>query len=153
MKKKGMLYWIAYFFLVLWQLPQYIAAIVMWPFLGKKTKVADRHFNACYLGENMSGGISLGPIAYVSPRLVKSPTGIAHELDGHTVQSKILGPLYLFIIGIPSILNAAFDFTDCYYDFYPEKWANKCAKIHADNVCRLSFDDPNDERIESYDIS
>lgn len=150
MERKGLIYWIVYVLLVIWQFPQYLVALVMWPFLGKKTKVADRHFNACYLGEDMSGGISLGPIAYVSKYLVKKPAGVCHELDGHTVQSKILGPLYLLVIGLPSILNAAFDFTKCYYDFYPEKWANKCAKLTAEDRCLLTFENPNDERNVSY---
>ena len=84
----------------------------------------------------MSGGISLGPMAFVSERS-NTPATIAHETDGHTVDSKIFGPLYLFVIGIPSILNAAFDFTECYYDFYPEKWANRRAKLEVDKYCRL----------------
>lgn len=146
MEKKGLFYWVIYVLLVIWQLPQYLAALVMWPFLGTKTKLAERHFNTCYMGEKMSGGISLGPIAYVSTRLARSQVAVAHELDGHTVQSKILGPLYLIIIGIPSILNAAFKFTECYYDFYTEAWANKCAKINANQGCRLMFNNINDER-------
>lgn len=58
-----------------------------------------------------------------------------HEL-GHTIQSKYLGPLYLLVIGIPSImwvglrrivpiLRKRYD----YYDFYPEHWANKLAGL------------------------
>lgn len=150
MEKRGIFYWVAYVLLAVWQLPQYIVALAMWPFLGKKTKLAERHFNACYMGEKMSGGISLGPIAYVSKASARRPEVICHELDGHTVQSKILGPLYLIIIGIPSILNAAFDFTKCYYDFYPEKWANKCAGLNSKNNCRLAFDNPSDERNRPY---
>lgn len=85
----------------------------------------------------MSGGISLGPFAFVSER--SGAETIAHEVDGHTVDSKIFGPLYLIIIGIPSILNAIFDFTKCYYDFYPEKWANRHAKLEVDADCRLKM--------------
>ena len=151
MEKKGILYWIAYALLLVWQLPQYVTALVMWPFMGKKTKIADRHFNKCYMAENMSGGISLGPIAYVSPRSAKRPETVAHETDGHTVDSKILGPLYLFVVGIPSILNAAFDFTDCYYDFYPERWANRHAGLNTGDNCRLAFDNPDDERNKPWD--
>ena len=43
----------------------------------------------------MSGGISLGPFAFVSER--SGAETIAHEVDGHTVDSKIFGPLYLII--------------------------------------------------------
>jgi hypothetical protein len=56
---------------------------------------------------------------------------LAHEY-GHTIQSLILGPLYLFVIGLPSLLWAGLpvfqrrrhDRHVSYYSFYPEKWAN-----------------------------
>lgn len=141
MKQYSVLWWIIFCLLCIWQLPQLIVALFMLPFLGKLHLVANRHFDFCYHGEKMSGGISLGPLAFVSTYLSKSQEGIAHEVDGHTKQSKILGPLYLFVIGIPSILNALFDFTDCYYDFWTESWANKCAGLIVDKKCRLKFKD------------
>ncbi len=56
---------------------------------------------------------------------------LVHEY-GHTIQSCILGPLYMFVIGIPSMVwNATPVFQRwrkegryTYYDFYPEGWAN-----------------------------
>ena len=135
MEKKSIFWWVVFVILTIWQLPQFLISLVMLPFLGKKRLVADRHFNFCWKCDRMSGGISLGPFAFVSPR--SDDATIAHETDGHTVDSKLMGPLYLFIIGIPSILNAMFDFTDCYYDFYPERWANKHAKLEVDKFCRL----------------
>lgn len=55
---------------------------------------------------------------------------IKHEY-GHCIQSRILGPLYLIVIGLPSIMHAWL--CRCknhsYYDFYPEKWADKLAGI------------------------
>ena len=136
MEKRNFSWWMIFILLCIWQFPQLLVAVVMLPFLGKKKLVADRHYNFCWAGEKMQGGISLGPFAFVSPRLCE-PASIAHEVDGHTVQSKILGWLYLPIIGIPSILNAAFGFTECYYDFYPEKGANYHAKLAVDKYCRL----------------
>lgn len=130
-EKKSIWYWIVFALLTLWQLPQFLVSLVMLPFLGKKTLVADRHYNFCWKAEKMSGGISLGPFAYVSKSLSRREEYIAHEVDGHTVDSKRWGPLYLFVVGIPSILNAAFSFTSNYYDWYPEKWANKHAKLVA----------------------
>ena len=135
MSKKSVFWWIIFIILCIWQLPQLLVALVMWPFLGKKKLVADRHFNFCWAGERMSGGISLGPMAFVSTR--SGFATIAHEVDGHTWDSKLMGPLYLLIIGIPSILNAMFDFTKCYYDFFPERRANRFAKLKVDEDCRL----------------
>lgn len=109
--------------LILWQLPQCLVGLIMLPFLGKLRLI--RHENYCWIfeGKKMSGGISLGCFIFLSKYSAKKETTILHEL-GHVKQSHILGPIYLFIIGIPSILNATFKFTECYYDFYPEKNAN-----------------------------
>ena len=115
---------------IIWQLPQNIVALVMLPFMGKLKLVSFRKFCWCIEGQNMSGGISLGNIAIVSHAEAKREVYVAHEQLGHTVQSKILGPLYLFVIGIPSIIHAwLHKKCPCYYHFYTEKWANKCAGI------------------------
>lgn len=111
----------------------------MLPFIGKKKLIADRHFNFGFKGAKMSGGISLGPFAFVSEYSSRREETVAHEVDGHSVDSKIFGPLYLFVIGIPSILNAAFGFTKCYYDFYTEKWANNHCGLEVDGNCNLRF--------------
>ena len=53
-----------------------------------------------------------------------------HEY-GHSIQSKILGPLYLLVIGLPSIIWAGLfekyrnKHKISYYSFFTEKWANK----------------------------
>jgi hypothetical protein len=55
---------------------------------------------------------------------------IKHEY-GHSVQSAYLGPLYLFVIGIPSLIWAGFfdnwreKHNKSYYWFYTESWADK----------------------------
>ncbi len=123
--------------LTIWQLPQTLVALLMMPFLGKLTRVASRHNCICYQGEHMQGGISLGMFCFVSKSLAERETSVMHELDGHTVDSKILGPLYLLVIGLPSLLNAWLHFTKCYYDFYTERWANRHAGLEC--VHRGSF--------------
>lgn len=55
-----------------------------------------------------------------------------HEY-GHTIQSLILGPLYLFVVGIPSFIwcnnkkciAMRQDNNKSYYDLYCESWANR----------------------------
>ena len=55
---------------------------------------------------------------------------MVHEY-GHTIQSLILGPLYLIVMGIPSALWAAFGSKKRrekqipYGAFFTEKWANQ----------------------------
>ena len=56
---------------------------------------------------------------------------LVHEY-GHTVQSLILGPLYLFLMGIPSTLwgflpscnKKRKDESISYFSFFTEQWAN-----------------------------
>lgn len=56
---------------------------------------------------------------------------LVHEY-GHTIQSLILGPLYLLVIGIPSTLWGFLPSLNrkrrekqiSYFDFFTEKWAN-----------------------------
>ena len=104
----------------------------MMPFMGKLSKVCYRNYCLCYVAEKMSSGISLGNFAYVSPQTAINEPVVVHEVDGHTKQSKLLGPLYLFIIGIPSIswayLRDPKKYPN-YYAFYTESWANKCAGL------------------------
>ena len=55
---------------------------------------------------------------------------IKHEY-GHSIQSSYLGPLYLFVVGLPSLIWAGcFDGyrkknNISYYSFYTESWADK----------------------------
>ena len=131
-EKRNFGWWCIFILLFIWQLPQNIIAVLMLPFLGKLELIACKNYTFCFIGEKMQGGISLGGFVYVSKSLSKYETHIAHELDGHTVDSKRFGPLYLFIIGIPSICWAGLRNTKKhpnYYVFYTEKWANKHAKL------------------------
>lgn len=129
------------FILILWQLPQCVIGLLMLPFLGKLELVGKRNYAWAFKSKKMMGGISLGCFIFLDTYTSKRETAIAHELDGHTKDSKMWGPLYLFVIGLPSILNAWIGFTDCYYDFFTERWANKHAGLGVDTKCRLYFID------------
>ncbi len=116
------------FILFLWQLPQNIIALLMMPFIGKMKLIRYELNSFVFECTKMNGGISLGNFVFVSPESVKKETVVVHEL-GHVLQSRMLGWLYLIVIGIPSLLNVMFKFTDCYYDWYTESWANKLAGL------------------------
>ncbi|MBI3398310.1 MAG: insecticidal toxin complex protein [Deltaproteobacteria bacterium] len=72
-----------------------------------------------YMGN--PGGISFGPVVIGGHGFSDYP----HEF-GHTWQSRVLGPLYLFIVGIPSLISAASD-PASHSSFYTEKWADAWA--------------------------
>lgn len=68
------------------------------------------------------------PIEVLSNRL------LVHEY-GHTIQSLVLGPLYLLVIGIPSVLwgflggRKRRDEQIPYCAFFTEKWANHLGEL------------------------
>jgi hypothetical protein len=112
--------------LFIWQILQNIVALLMMPFLGKLTLLEHRNHQYVFEAEKMSGGISLGTFIFISPKLSGFQEVHEHEL-GHGFDSRKFGPLYLFIIGIPSIIWAMVcdESCQCYYDFYTERWANE----------------------------
>ena len=123
-----------YIILFIWQLPQNLLAIIIYPFLGNKKIICYRNNCLCFCCSRMTGGVSLGNFAYVGCKLDKY--SISHEVDGHTVQSKLLGPLYLIIIGIPSFIWCNIISREKhpnYYEFFTEKWANSCAGLEVVN--------------------
>ena len=114
----------------IWQLPQNLVAILMLPFLGKLKLISFKKLCFAFEGENMKGGISLGNFAFLSPRLSRDAASVAHEQEGHTHDSKLFGPLYLFVIELPSLIHAwLYDKNTCYYDFWTERRANRFANV------------------------
>ena len=120
--------------LFVWQLPQNLVALTIMLFSRTEGVIAYRHY--CFaLKTKMprkAGGVSLGSFALISPSEAQNERTVRHELDGHTVDSKIFGPLYLLVIGLPSALHLAFyKGRGDYDDFYTERWANKHAGLIA----------------------
>lgn len=116
--------------LYIWQLPQNILGLLFLLFLKgeKKHKLYGITF---YVAKGFSGGISLGKYIIMGFMTEKK---IRHEY-GHCVQSKWLGPLYLIIIGLPSICWVGIHRLKCvaerweYWEFYTESWADKIAGV------------------------
>lgn len=123
--------------LFLWQLPQNLVAIGILLYGRSIRLVCYRNFClglSVRLPQN-AAGVSLGNFAIISPDCIHDPIILRHEMDGHTVDSKIFGPLYLPVIGIPSLLhlfhyNRKRPKNKSYYDFYTERRANRHAGIH-----------------------
>jgi len=123
--------------LFIWQLPQHLLAILYIGYLVMMCKdlgVDSRYKQAIVIPCIMRGAVTLGCYVFVGLNSEYRKT-VKHEL-GHTIQSKILGPLYLIVIGIPSItycgLRRIFPSLrkKNYYDFYTEKWANNLSEKH-----------------------
>ncbi len=129
-----------------WCLPQSILGLIVYgvvKLLDRKTREERFHTGAWMVHtEKLGGGISLG--YFIFSYDYKDATG-KEELDGwykaeqdkmdhhewgHTLQGFILGPLYLLVIGLPSIVWATFfgnyrkKNNVSYYEFYSERWAD-----------------------------
>lgn len=112
-----------------WQLPQTIVALIYFLYLRYKDEILDTctfQGAVVFIKKKSYGSVTLGNHIFLSPRA--TDTTIRHEW-GHTRQSLILGPLYLIVIGIPSIIWAATHRTIApstpYFNFFTEKWANR----------------------------
>ena len=133
--------------LYLWQLPQNLLGLVLILLFKPDVKLNALNGNIVYYTHRMPGGISLGKYSiinkgyytYYAERNAEKALSLdvtKHEVIGHGTQSRYLGPLYLIVIGLPSIIWAwtypckMFPYTkNGYYKFYTEKWADKLAGI------------------------
>ena len=117
----------------IWQLPQNICGIV-WRNVKKDSIIVRvgsteaSEVNAQIYLMKSGGGLALGKYIFINQTYKDQSLVIKHEC-GHVRQSKILGPLYLLVIGIPSILHACLNnYIGCcwkddkynYYHFYTE---------------------------------
>lgn len=125
-----------------WEIIQnIIAKIVMVLF---KAKPIAKYRDATIYTWNQQGGMSLGAHIFVDLETFDETDKthldfIKHEY-GHTIQSKYLGPLYMFVIAIPSLIWAGC-FEEyrrknkiSYYTFYTEKWAEELGEVYRDDV-------------------
>lgn len=77
-------------------------------------------------------GVSLGPYIFLSSDNMHERY-VRHEY-GHTVQSRILGPFYLPVVGIPSLAlklvsTVNEDVKDSYFSYWPESWADELGGV------------------------
>ena len=115
----------------LWELPQNLIGLGL-SFIYKYDELIPYGNKQIRYCKKFPGGISLGNYVFVG---TKKKDISKHEY-GHTIQSKLLGPLYLFIMGIPSIVWASIYGTKLvpetkngYYKFYTERWADKLGQV------------------------
>lgn len=123
----------------IWQLPQNLCGLV-YKYISKnnrKERIENTAINKlgveAYV-KTSPGSVSLGKYIFISERNKNSRNTIYHEC-GHCKQSRILGPLYLIVIGIPSIIWATlhsyipYFWKYSYYVFPTEKWADKLMHV------------------------
>ena len=112
----------------LWCLPQNLLGLLLLLFTNAR-RVGDH-----YEFDIESGSVSLGDYIFLCPSHWNNDTVLKHE-QGHQIQSRRLGWLYLPVIGLPSIIWASC-FKEyrkknnvSYYSFYTESWADKLGGV------------------------
>lgn len=126
-----------------WQLPQNLLGIILkGVFKKQRTLSARNNIIAVNIVQSydVTSGFTLGKYVFLKDsRYFKQ--SLKHEM-GHVYQSLYLGPLYLLVIGLPSILHYGLNFSTDYYKFYTEKWAEKLYKKNKKEVQLLISDLP-----------
>lgn len=122
---------ILYVFLqCVWGLPQTSLGLLM--FLRFLKAPHEIYYGAVYTKWHLSGGISLGLFIFTPDKEEQWCRQMAVHEYGHTWQSLMLGPFYLAVIGLPSIvwsrskkcIQMRKDKNLPYSTFYTEKWAD-----------------------------
>ena len=112
--------------LYVWQLPQNILGEVLALCYGAG-KGRDYRGVKMHYSNTIPGGISLGRHIILNDRYRHDDKEKKHEW-GHTRQSLLLGWLYLFVVGIPSIIWASRHRRD-YFSFWTERWADRLGGV------------------------
>jgi len=125
----------------LWQLPQHLLALALMALYKPKLTEEYKGCTVCWVGAEW--GVSLGRYILLSEDYRDDDNVIGHE-HGHSLQSKILGWLYLPMVGLPSITMNLLSlfllaigrprFSENYYHRWPESWADRLG-----GVSRRSF--------------
>lgn len=138
---------IAEILLFIWQLPQNLAglAVILWHRIrGLECERQESYGLKWYRCKKiMDCGISLGDFVFMDLDTLGSydlETELWHE-HGHQIQSRILGPLYLPVIGIGSAIFcnlwqrlfqkkwSSARRLRWYYSRWPESWADRLGKV------------------------
>lgn len=114
-----------------WQAPQSLVGLLVWLWCIGRNHIILYHKEVVFIvTTGVSGGVSLGNFVFVDPANALKVASFDHEF-GHCKQSLYLGPLYLLIVGIASVMNVWFNpnVNGSYYNFWTERWANKLGSV------------------------
>lgn len=121
--------------LFIWQMPQEFVGFYMLVFYyGRRRIDSAETYKANYVFYiyKLKGGVSLSRFIFVNSSLKGGALDFVRHEYGHSRQSMMLGPLYLLVVGLPSVVWGLLyrpSWKKSYYWFWTEKWANKLGKV------------------------
>ena len=130
------------FLLYIWQLPQNILGLLVILFTKARPYPVVMKNDSCksiYLTEKYAMGVSLGKYIIFGRHGLLLRVEVSHE-RGHQRQSIYLGPLYLIVIGLPSVIGnlcdrwfhkswQVKDRLAWYYNLPWESWADRLGGV------------------------
>ena len=126
---------IFYFLQMTWGIIQNVLGFLIWIYVLLTGPKEERRFfyGALVTRWNLEASMSMGMFLFLG---TDDERVIVHEY-GHSIQSMLLGPFYLLIIGIPSFCWANSPHYVMsrkkgryrYTSFYPERWANYLGRL------------------------
>lgn len=137
--------------LLLWELPQSFVGIIVLGVFHANGKIKSTERNKlCLFVQTRETGVSLGRFVFWTAnanRYAHLNNDCKMHEYGHSLQSIMLGPMYLFVIGIPSVLRAAYSryyfrkyhtHWRNYYNAFPENWADRLGGVTKPHQTRIS---------------
>ena len=121
-----------------WELPQILLGFLVFASMKISRKIVktEKEKHRFFI-ETLKTGVSLGWIVFWTPEGNRFKSIVndcrKHEY-GHARQSQMLGPLYLIIVGIPSLARVFYGYLyrkttgkswGNYFKGFPENWADK----------------------------
>jgi len=128
--------------LFIWELPQIFLGILVFAIMISRQKIVNIEYEAHRIFiETPTTGVSLGWFIFWTPEANRFSHLVndcrMHEF-GHALQSGILGPFYLVIVGIPSIsrvlyrkwFHKKYGYNwENYFNGFPENWADRLGGV------------------------
>lgn len=129
--------------LLLWELPQNVLGAIDLAITGARGRIETMRWERerLFVQVRGAGAVSLGLFVFWSeddtPFVRITRANKDHEY-GHSLQSRLLGPLYLPLVGVPSSCRVAYAIAyrtvtgrrwDGYFRGYPEDWADRLANV------------------------
>ena len=117
----------------IWQLPQNLLGLILLLFYKHEKEYHRLNGRTFYYTTEMSSGISLGN--YIIMNRDDREDGMRHEY-GHSIDSRRYGPIYLLVIGLPSLLGNIYDrifhrkwkYSDSCEWYYNQPWEKSADK-------------------------
>jgi hypothetical protein len=135
--------WAGRITLALWELPQNVLGVVNLAMqsAAKNVRGVTAERERIMIELRGTGAVSLGLFVFWTAEdsafVPVGPENRDHEY-GHSLQSRLLGPLYLPVVGLPSTMRVLYaamyrsmtgERWAHYYDGYPERWADRLGGV------------------------